>query len=210
VLEFSSLIKFSHIPSVLIGIPMTDKSESQSVPAGLRQIARTFSTTGWVSFWSQIVLGVISGVVLLVSSAFSGNNANQNNPGTGFGAFLAVCGLLVLCGSIYMAFRYTTIAKQLQSPNPSQRPRKADTIQVLRLGLLVNLAGMLVTLFGAYAIVGTLVGKSISQAQTALLDPNRVISGLDMFVVQANINTIGAHFVGIVAALWLLNRISRS
>lgn len=190
---------------------MTDKSESQSVPAGLRQIARTFSTTGWVSFWSQVVLGVISGVVLLVSSAFGGNNnANQNNPGTGFGAFLAVCGLLVLGGSIYMAFRYTTIAKQLQSPNPSGRPRKADTIQALRLGLLINLAGMLITLFGAYAIVGTLVGKSISQGQTALLDPNRVISGLDMFVVQANINTIGAHFVGIVATLWLLHRISRT
>lgn len=188
---------------------MTDKSESQSIPAPLRQIARTFSTTGWVSFWSQIVLGVISGVVLLVSSAF-GRNTTANNPGTGFGVFFAVCGLLVLAGSIYTAFRYTTIAKQLQSSNPAVRPRKADTIQVLRLGLLVNLIGMLITLFGAYAIVGTLVGKSISQTQTALLDPNRAISGLDMFVVQANINTIGAHFVGIIATLWLLQRISRT
>jgi hypothetical protein len=146
---------------------------------------------------------------LLVSSAF-GRNTTVNNPGTGFGAFLAVCGLLVLAGSIYMAFRYTSIAKQLQSPNPSQRPRKADTIQVLRLGLMVNLAGMLITLFGAYAIVGTLVGKALSIGQTALLDPSRGISGFDMFVVQANINTIGAHFVGIVATLWLLHRISRT
>lgn len=190
---------------------MPDKSDSQSVPPQLRQIARTFSTTGWVSFWSQIVLGVISGVVLLVSSVFGRNsNANPNNPGTGFGVFFAVCGLLALGGSIYMAFRYTIIARQLQSANSALRPRKADTIKALRLGLLVNLAGMLVTLFGAYAIVGTLVGRSISQAQTALLDPARVISGLDMFVVQANINTIGAHFVGIVATLWLLHRISRT
>lgn len=189
---------------------MPDQSESQSLPAGLKQISRTFGTTGWISFWSQIVLGVISGVVLIVSSVFNRSNIpNVNNPGTGFGVFLAVCGLLVLGGSIYMAFRYTNISKQLQSANPAVRPRKADTIQMLRLGLLVNLVGMLISLFGAYAIVGTLVGKSISQGQTGLLDVNRV-TGLDMLVVQANVNTIGAHFVGIVATLWLINRISRT
>lgn len=191
---------------------MPDQSESQSLPSTLRQIARNFRLTGWVSFWVQLVLAVVSSVVLLLFALFSRNPSNSpNNPSTGLGIFFALCGLAILGGSIYWAFRYTRIARQLQSLNANTRPRKTDTIQVLRLGLLVNLGGMLLTLFGAYAIVGTLAAKSISQPQTiALSDTSRLISSLDMFAVQANINTIAGHFVGIVATLWLIDRVNRT
>jgi Protein of unknown function (DUF3611) len=193
---------------------MQDRSEP--LPTSLRQIALTFRLSGWISFWTQLVLAVFSLLALALAAisprpTATPNNPATTNPGTGFGIFLAGCGLVILLGSIYLAFRYTRIARQLQSPNASVRPRKADTIKVLRLGLLVSLGGMLVTLFGAYAIVGTLVGKSISgQALTTpFLDPSRIISGSDMFGVQSNLNTLGGHFVGIVSSLWLLNRIER-
>lgn len=192
---------------------MTDRSESQSVPSSLRQIASIFRLTGWIGFWIQLVLAVVSTVVLILYSVFSRNNApgNAGNPGTGLGIFFAVCGLLALGGSIYVAFRYTRIAQQLQSPNPNFRPRKSDTLQILRLGLTINLAGMLLTLVGAYAIVGTLAARSISQPQTVVLsNPNSLISSLDMFAVQANINTIAGHFSGITSTLWLLNRINKT
>jgi Protein of unknown function (DUF3611) len=80
------------------------------------------------------------------------------------------------------------------------------------MGLLVSLAGMLSSLFGAFTIVGTLVGKSLSAQAftTPFVDPNRIISGSDMFGVQSNLNTLGAHYVGILATLWLLNRINRT
>ncbi len=195
-----------------MGIYMPDQSESQSLPSTLRQIAFNFRLTGWISFWSQLVLAVVSSVVLLLFAVFSNNSTNKaSNPGTGLGIFFALCGLAVLGGSIYWAFRYTRIARQLQSLNADTRPRKTDTIQVLRLGLLVNLGGMLLTLFGAYAIVGTLAARSISQPQIGLtLDTSRLISSLDMFAVQANINTIFGHFVGIVATLWLMDRVNRT
>ena len=188
------------------------QSESSSIPSALRQIASNFRLTGWISFWIQLVLAVVSTVVLLLFGVFSNNtNNNAANPGTGFGIFFAVCGLLALGASIYVAFRYTRIGQQLESPNPNLRPRKLDTLQILRFGLMANLGGMLLTLFGAYAIVGTLAAKSISQPQTTLaLDTSRLISSLDMFAVQANINTIAGHFAGIVATLWLLNRVNRT
>ena len=67
---------------------------------------------------------------------------------------------------------------------------------------------------GAEAITGTLLAKSLAQAQggVAIYDPqfiNRLIQPLDIFVVLANTHTITAHFAGIVVSLWLYSRINR-
>ncbi|MEA5512767.1 DUF3611 family protein [Nodularia sp. UHCC 0506] len=192
---------------------MSQNPDTPSSSSNLRAIAQTFRLTGWISFWIQLVLGVVSAIIVLLFAIFSQQrNATGNNPGTGFGVFLAVCGIVILAGGIYLAFRYTRIGNQLQSSNPSNRPRKSETLQVLRLGLWINLVGMLVTLLGSQAIVGTLVARSISPqaATTQLFDPTRIISGLDMLVVQANINTVSAHFAGLAVSIWLLNRITRT
>lgn len=191
---------------------MSQTPDAPSSSSTLRAIAQTFRMTGWISFWIQLVLGVVSSIIVLLFAVFNQRTGSpSNNPGTGFGVFLAICGLVVLGGGIYLAYRYTRIGKQLESSNPSNRPRKSETVQVLRLGVWVNLGGTLVTLLGAQAIVGTLVARSISPQAitTQFFDPTRIISGLDMLVVQANTNTVSAHFAGLVASLWLLNRINR-
>jgi len=191
---------------------MSQDRDALSSSSTLRAIGQTFRLTGWISFWIQLVLGVVSGIIVLLFGIFSQKAGSpSNNPGTGFGIFLAICGLVVLAAGIYLAYRYTRIGSQLLSGNPNNRPRKIETVQVLRLGIMVDLLGILLTLLGAQAIVGTLVARSISpQAVTAqLIDPNRIISPLDMLVVQANTNTILAHFAGLIASLWLLNRVNR-
>lgn len=189
---------------------MSQNSETPS--SNIRTIAQQFRLIGWISLWIQLVLGVISGIIVLLFGIFSQRPGSPaNNPGTGFGVFLAICGILILGAGIYLAYRYTRIGKQLESPNPTNRPRKAETLQVLRLSLWVNLSGILVTLLGAQAIVGTLVARSISPqaVTTQLFDPTRIISGLDMLIVQANTNTVSAHFAGLLASLWLMNRITK-
>ncbi len=180
----------------------------------LRAIAQTFRLVGWISLWTQLVLGVVSGGILLSATIFSQRPGTSNNPGTGLGIFLAVSGLITLAVSIYFAFRYTRIGRQLESSNPSNRPRKIETVQVIRLGLMVNLVGMLLTLLGAQAINGTLIIKSLTLPQLGTgvltqIDPSRIIQPLDIFVVQANTNTVSAHFAGLVASIWLLNRINK-
>ncbi len=194
-------------------INMPDKSVSQSPPSGLQQIAVAFRFAGWISFWIQLVLSVIS-IVVLLFAGFSRNVGPQNEQslGTGFGIVLAVSGVVTLGLGVYLAFRYTRIGRRLQSSNANQRPRKADTIQILRLGLIVNLVGMLLTIVGAQAIVGILLVKSLSLPQgvgAAFYNPQQTIRPLDIFVVQANTNTVGAHFVGLVASLFLLSRVNR-
>lgn len=193
---------------------MSQKPDSQSPPSALRQIATIFRLAGWASLWIQLVLGVISVIVLLFASVsrglVAGSSQNQQSSGTGFGIFFAVIGVITLAVGVYFAFRYTRIGRQLQSPNANQRPRKADTIRILWLGLLVNLLGMLLTIVGAQAIAGALLLRSLSLPQgvgAVLSNPAEVIRPVDIFVVQANTNIVAAHFAGLVASLFLLNRV---
>ncbi|WP_243146586.1 DUF3611 family protein [Scytonema sp. UIC 10036] len=182
--------------------------------SGIRAIAQAFRLTGWISFWTQLVLGIVSAGILLSAIVFSRGGNNSNNPGTGFGAFFAVAGLIALGIGIYLAFRYTRIGRGLDSSNANNRPRKIETVQVLQFALVVHLAGMLLTLLGAQAIAGTLIVKSLTLPQFGVgvytqIDPNRIIQPIDIFVVQANTNTVTAHFAGLVSSIWLLYRLSK-
>lgn len=192
---------------------MLNNSGSQSPSSSLQEIAQNFRLTGWISFWAQLLLGVVATVILGFASFSRGVAVENQRVGTGVGIFFAGAGVITLTVSIFWAFRYTRIAKQLQSSNPNNRPRKADTIQLLRLGLIVSLVGLLISLVGAQAIVGTLLAKSLTLPQAGVgvyqIDPSRIIRPLDIFVVQANTNTTAAHFAGLIASIWLLNRVNR-
>lgn len=191
---------------------MTEKFDSQ-----LRAIAKLFRLTGWITFWAQLVLGVISGGILLFASISprAGNpGSTSNNGGAGLGVFFAISGLIALAVGIFIAFRYVLIGRQLDAANANNRPRKLETVQVVRLGLVVHLVGILLTLIGAQAIVGILLTKSLTVSQVipgtiTQVDPSRVIQPLDIFVVQANTNTVSAHFSGLLGSIWLLNRITK-
>lgn len=195
---------------------MSKNFEIDRLPVGLRQIAATMRLTGWITFWIQLVLAVISSLIFTFSLVLSGGGAQANtqirNPGTGGGAFFAVCGLIVLYYSVYQSFRYTRLARQLKEPDPNLRPRKAETIKLIKLGLTISFVGMSLAIVGAEAITGTLLGKALSQPQS-LYNPainlRELIQPLDIFIVLANTHTIAAHFAGIGGGLWLLSRLDR-
>ncbi|MEM6590378.1 MAG: DUF3611 family protein [Cyanobacteria bacterium P01_C01_bin.73] len=185
-----------------------------SLPPAIRRIANAFRRWGWVSFWTQAVLAVVSSLVLLFSVAsLNVRSGGQGNPGTGAGLVLAVAGLVALYIGTYWAYRYTRLAKQLRTANPDKRPKPKDAMQVLQIGLIISLIGMLLTLLGGEAIIGALLAKSLSQPQgTPFFNAGNVtqfVQPLDIFIVQANINTIAAHFVAIVASLWLSRAVNR-
>uniref|UniRef100_A0A0C1QTN6 DUF3611 family protein n=4 Tax=Nostocales TaxID=1161 RepID=A0A0C1QTN6_9CYAN len=187
---------------------------SMSDISGIRAIAQAFRLTGWISFWTQLVLGIVSGGILLSATFVGRGTNNSNNPGTGFGAFFAVAGLIALGVGIYLAFRLISTGRRLDSANPNNRPRKIESVQVLQFALVVHLTGMLLTLLGAQAIAGTLILKSLTLPQFGVgvytqIDPSRIIQPLDIFVVQANTNTVTAHFAGLVSSIWLLYRLSK-
>ncbi|WP_421657413.1 DUF3611 family protein [Leptothermofonsia sp. ETS-13] len=191
---------------------MIDRPGSSAVSPTLRDIAKNFRLTGWIGFWVQLVLTVISSVILLFAGALSRSpGANQNSPTTGIGVVVTIFGILVLLFNMYWAlFRYIPIGRRLDG-NPANRPKRPETIQVLRTGLIASLVGMLLSLLGAQATVGLLAAKAFNQGIGGFVntDPSKFIQPLDILVVQASVNVILAQFFGIGAALWLLNRITR-
>ncbi|MBD6614728.1 DUF3611 family protein [Komarekiella sp. 'clone 1'] len=186
---------------------MQTESEARSLAPETRSIGNTIRLTGWITFWVQLGLAVVSGLVLLF--AYTGRGlTEQPNAGLGVGIFWAVCGVVVLLFSVYWDFRYTRIGKSLENPNPALHSSKADTTKIIRLGVFLSLVGILLTLLGAGATVAVLVAKSISQPPgVAITDPYKIIRALDVFVVLANVNGIAAHFIGTVTSLWLLERV---
>lgn len=204
---------------------MANQTDTYSLPPAVRRVAMAFRFGGWVSFWIQIVLAVVSAVVLLFAAgSFGASNSTPTqipgvpgvvtppsggvNPGTGAGLFLAVLGLLTLFAGAYWAFRYTRLSRKLR--NSQDRPNRGAALQILYIGLGINLVGMLLTILGAQAIVGSLVAKSFAQG-IGIFSGNfqRFINPLDIFLVQANTNTIMAHFVGLVATLGILRTVDR-
>jgi hypothetical protein len=198
---------------------MANRSESFSLPPAVRRVAGAFKITGWVSFWIQIVLAAVSAIVLVFAGtnlrAPSPNPATPNspvaaNPGTGTGLFLALCGLLALFAGAYWAYNYTRVSRQLKTSDAQARPKRGDAIQSLRIGLIINLVGILLTILGAQATAGALLLKSFEQGFVFFSgNPLRFITPLDLLVVQANTNIIMAHFVGLIGTLWLIRCTSR-
>ncbi|MGA7935330.1 MAG: DUF3611 family protein [Kovacikia sp.] len=191
---------------------MLDKPGSAPLSPSLAEIARTFRLAGWIGFWVQLVLTVISSIILIFAGALSRSpGSNQNSPTTGIGVVVTVFGIVVLLFNMYWAlFRYIPIGRQLDG-NPSSRPKRAETIKVLRTGLIASLIGMLLSLLGAEATVGLLAAKAFNQGIGGFVntDPSKFIQPLDILVVQASVNVVLAQFFGIGSALWLLNRITR-
>lgn len=195
---------------------MTNQLDTDKLPATVQRVAFALRTVGWICFWVQLVLAVVAAIILLFAIPFaipSGTAAAAStSAGTSGGVFFALCGLLVLGYSVYRAFRFTRLSRQLRSPANAVRPKKADTIKQVQFTLVSNLVGMLLTLVGAEAISGTLLAKSLAQPQAlfgATVDLGRFIQPLDIFVVLANTHATVAHFVGIVGTLWLLDRIHK-
>lgn len=200
-------------------------TSTPSVNPKQERISNILRLSGWASFWSQLGLGAACGLLLIF--AISGRSFNQavtndvvvpgvppattqytetTTPGLGISMFWAVCGILGLLIGIYLAFRLTRFARRLRNPNPEIHPKKAEVMKILRIGVIVGLIGILLTILGGGSGLGVLLAKSIAQPQgVAIYDPTRIIRPLDIFVAMANMYGIAAHFVGTITTLGLFN-----
>ena len=187
--------------------PFSSKSpKSSSSSSTIRRLSFAFKWAGMIGFWTQLVLGVISTVMLLLAIT---NRTERNSSGTGFSLFCAVCGLICLTVGIYFSFRYSKMAKSFEATNGT-RPKKSQTLQLIQIGIIVSLAGMFLTILGAEAIAGIVLSKILAFDPAKIFNnqtSSEFVNSLDLFIVQANTNIIAAHFAGLTSSLWLLSRI---
>lgn len=190
---------------------MTKDSEitsPPSLPPAIARVSRNLQRWGFWSFWLQLVLGIISGVTLLFATPAL-FNTQERKSGIQLGVFAAFVSVILLTAAIIIAFRYGRIGRRLENANPSVRPKKSETLRLIRVGLILNLVGMLFAIIGAETLVGIGLAKSLTLApQLISPNPQQFVNSLDLLIIQANTNTIVAHFAGIVTSLILLERVS--
>ena len=172
-----------------------------------RHLANHLRWAGWIGFWLQLGLAVVAGLSLLF--AWSGRNfADEEVKGIGTAIFLAFIGLIAIALNIYLSFRYTRIGKRIINPQTKPQLSRSDTVNLLRLGLLIGFTGMFLNLLGAGSGIGVQIAKVVSQAPgVAITDPSNIIRALDVYVVAANVNGIAANFFGILVSIWLFYKV---
>ncbi|NJN31181.1 MAG: DUF3611 family protein [Synechococcales cyanobacterium RM1_1_8] len=174
----------------------------------VQKLAEQFRLLGWIGLWSQVVLGIIAGVMAIV-----GTTVEKAGSAGLSGIPFTFVGLVSLFVSAYWAFRYTRLSRQLRASDSQARPSRAETIALLRKGLLTTLIGLIFTAIGSEAISGVLFTKSLNAGigivGLANTDPSRYIQPVDVFIVLANTHIFTAHVISLTASLWLLNRVIR-
>lgn len=181
-------------------------SAEASAKGRLERVGNAVARMGWVSFWLQLAMGLVSGAILVFSAAFSGSG------GAGLEVLLTLFGTVALLFSTGWTFGYVRLGRTLRaaSQNPAdKRPPSVDAVaQRFRLGLLSNLAGLGVTLLALEATVGFLVAKTLTNATAnpflagAAQGYNPVLA-LDVFLVQAAVNVCIGHFGSLAFNMWL-------
>ncbi|HAX76273.1 MAG TPA: hypothetical protein DCY88_10640 [Cyanobacteria bacterium UBA11372] len=186
---------------------MMNESQSFSQPLNQPEFVASFRFFSRFSFWIQLALGAVSGIALLFAM-FSRNMTEQtNNAGMGFGIFLAIVGILLLCFRIFWDFRYRLLGRRMQAATPQFQPSREDVIKTLQIGLTSSLVGILIAFVASEETVAVVLAKTLAQPQTvaATYTPENAIRSLDVFVTLANVNMIGAHLCGAITSLGLLN-----
>eukprot|EP00889_Picochlorum_renovo_P007678 jgi/Picre1/34708/NNA_002176.t1 len=145
---------------------------------------------GWISFWFQMVLTVVAGVIILFSMAFTSQQGPQVS------LYLTLFGVVTGFLSTFWSF-----------------VRRSDVINMLEKGAIINILGAGASVIGLQATIGLLVAKTLT---TATVNPflasntntwNPVLA-FDVFNVQATTNTLLSHFFSLIVSLWLLRRIA--
>jgi len=176
-------------------------AEAQAAPDPIvARLRKRLWGVGWLSWWAQTILTVVSAVLLLFAST-----VKLPSPALLGGLLLALTGLATSFCSMLWTWGYTRISVKLgkEAIAPAEAAKRAAG--ALRKGLLLNLLGMGVSLLGAEAIIGTLTAKALTQAATvAVGSVSAPVQALDLLIVQANTNTLASHFIGLCASLRLL------
>jgi hypothetical protein len=182
------------------------------------RLATAFRRLGWVAFWIQTVLAFIPICVLLF--ALFVLKTSPDGTVTLIEVILAYGCLLFLPFSIFWSFRYQKLGQQLASS--TRFPSLQQVKRSLRIGIIVNLSGMVIAVLVMMGAVGTMLFRLLTLPAGAIpmlqqsqgisstaLNTNQWIVPLDLVWLQALINTIAAQLLGIVVSLFLLYRVSQ-
>ncbi len=189
---------------------LPDETRSRTIARTAQKLARTLTVCGWLAFGLQFVLAFISGLLLAVAT--SGRAFSPGAASFGDAIYWAGDGFLLLCLAILVDLYYIRAARKISlRPNSFFHKNYRISFWFLAAGMLIGLAGIVVSFIGVALSTTLLIAKTVSQPPgIAITDPSKIIRALDVFLLLVNFCLLSAHFIGSGVALWLTNRASKA
>jgi hypothetical protein len=182
-------------------------------------VNRLVYRSSWVAWWIQIVLSVISCVILTFANAVRPMGVKGNYLWISGFAFSSI-GVLVGLMNAFWTWNVTRLCRRIVTKNIEDSKAVSLHRKYAKTSVLISLVGMLFALLGAEQIVGTLASKILSAGSFGYAAPAGVtlngalavtpIQAVDIFLVQANTNSLLSHFASLVCYLFLQTRLPRS
>lgn len=188
---------------------MQNKTETPTSIPPKNKFANIFRLLGQISYWIHLILGTTSGIILgiIIFSRRLGEPAN--NSAIKISIILTIGSLIALGFRIFWAWRYGRMAKQLQIDNPTSQPKRSEIIGVLRIGLSVSILGLILAFIASETTTVTIIAEAISQPQSVgIYEPENAIETADLFLDFVTVTILGAHALGAINSLGLLNWIT--
>ena len=129
-------------------------SAGDTSQAGLSTAIRNI---GWISFWSQFTLSIVSGVVLLFSTGMMAGGAFQPSPTDVLTATGVVTGLIA-------AFISWGLVRTGRLISEGKQVKLEFVMAAVLTSTRLNLIGLGATILGMQASIGGLVAKTLSSA----------------------------------------------
>ena len=176
----------------------------------ITNLNRLFIRCSWISWWIQIVLSVIAGVILTFANTVRKGGTYFSFWSAGFALSSIGVGFSFL--NCLWTWNITRLARRVANKSIERIKIIPTYRNYLRFSVSLSLLGMLMSLLGAEQIVGGLATKVLnSQGVGATIIANinsqNSLQALDIFLVQANTNALVAHFAPLLIFLCLQTQI---
>lgn len=193
-----------------------DQPVFQQASPLLQETSRVLRRISFFSWWSQVILTTVSGIILTFARRITISGSRDSAiVGADPSFFLSGVGLLVSAVSILWTWGNGSRLSRRLTRRPVSRVQAANMLRrAVRVGVTLNMAGLLVHLLAAEEIVGTLAIRVLTsnaarQGAAMMFSAIDGLQPLDVLVVQANTNSLLSHFCSLAALLFLTQRIDK-
>ena len=185
-------------------------NNDQKIDSLIYSTSKVLRSTSWFSWWSQVILTVISSITFFfarnVMDAQQSVNPMQFKVASKF--FLPGLGIITSGISVVWTWGQRRLSRRFLRRSNTSRVEAANLLRrVIKVGVSLNLVGLLTSILGSQYIVGTLVAKSMTSFGGVGAAAGGVVAQtlqpLDVLVVQASTNILSSHFVSLACLLWL-------
>lgn len=172
------------------------------------RLVRSFRRLGWIGFWLQFAIGVISVLLLIYAFLFAGGGGISTRGRFALIDYLAIGSLLVLAFTTAWFYRYTRVPSQIAASDhllPLSRLHRMAWIGVAgsTLGIVFSVLVMMfeISQLFLYFLRAPQAGVPVIQTTSG---PTSWVSAGDMLSVMGLIITMFVEIVALSMSLWLL------